>query len=145
MKRRVQRNAAGVTLLELMFASGVLAVSLAMLFGALVSINVLGGVSEERAVAASEIAGVLEHLRTLDYADLVAYQLPWSVTEPGTERALVVECFDADGGSLTLPLSVPEGEDPPVLPNPLEVKVTLLWANENGRAHVMSASTEIGR
>jgi len=25
------------------------------------------------------------------------------------------------------------------------VKVTLLWANENGRANVMSASTEIWR
>ena len=131
-----------MTLLELMFASGVLAMGLALLFGSLVSINVLGNISEDRTSAAVQVASVLEHLRTQSYDDLLNYQLPPEPSAPGVKRAIVVECFDENGGSVPLPLRQTQDgvTETPNLPSPLEVRVTMAWASENGRAWSVQTS-----
>ncbi len=147
MKRQRRHNNGGFTLLELMFASGVLALGLAMLFGALISINALGQISEERTTATAQVASVLEHIRTQDFDDLLNYELPYLPSGPGVERAIVVECFDEDGGAVQLPMAQ-AAEDTgvtPSFPNPLEVKVTMVWASDTGRPYSVSATTLVGR
>lgn len=136
---------AGVTLLELMFAAGVLAITLGILFGALVTLNVMGQIAEGRTQASTALAGVLEEVRLLTFDQLIAY-IPEPIESAGLDIALLIEVFDADGDPLPLPLA-PGGGGNPIssLPNPVEVRATALWSRGGGRIFSSTASTFHGR
>lgn len=136
------KNDTGLTLIELMFASGILAMALSMLFGSLISISSLSIIAEDRTVAAAQVASVAEEIRAMPFNQLVAFTPP-PIDGPGVNRAVLVEVFDADGTAMALPLAA--GQNLPLLPNPLEVKITMVWENSGGRVYSSYVTTQVGR
>lgn len=147
MKLRANSQA-GFTLLEAMFAAGVLSLALSMLFGSLLTINVIGQLSESRTQAACELASLLEEARTMSIGELINY-VPPELHGPGIDQSVQLEYIDGSGNAVPLPLA-PEEESgeakvPAGLPNPLEIRATYAWTDENGRVYGMSAATRHGR
>jgi type II secretory pathway pseudopilin PulG len=134
---RKRRNSVdGMTLLELMFAAAVMAITLSMLFGSLLNITFAGGTSEAKTFAASRLSSTMEQLRGLTFAELLSYQAS-SLGRPGT---VLVQCFDAANTATTIPL--PSGKDSTTinLPDPLTVRVTVTCSDERGHSVSSSAS-----
>ena len=71
---RIKR--AGFTLLELMFASGVLATALAILFGSLITMYTLSEVNEGRARASNHLSSLLEQVRSLPLNEALTLNVP---------------------------------------------------------------------
>lgn len=144
-------NNAGMSLVEVMFAMGILATTLSLLFGSLISISVVGKINEEKAVANTALNSTLEELRGKPLKDLLLYA-PDTPEKPGVERSVLLECYDADGTAVELPMDLAVDPDSgallealPDLPNPLEVKATLLWTNEKGHVFKSYATTSVSR
>lgn len=134
----------GMTLIEVSFAAGVLALALAMLFGSLISLTVIGRLNEDRAIAEVELSTVIDHAARLPLEELVVYQPP-SPARPGVKRSVSLVCFDHEGQPVNLPLPHGPGETPeiPELPNPLELQATLLWSAPSGHVFRSAASTMV--
>lgn len=149
MKRVLTKNS-GMSLIEVTFAMGILATTLSLLFGALISITVIGQVNEDKAVANAELSSVVEAMRGMSLAELLTYT-PEAPAHPGVEQTVVLECFDGDAAAIALPmaLDLDESGKPvgplPDLPNPVEVKATLLWTNDSGHVYQATITTAIGR
>jgi len=152
----------GVTLLELMFAAGVLATALSMLFASLIGIAAMGRLTQQREAATTYVSTVMEELQHEDFEGLMLYVPPPFEGHGLRQPTVVVECFDADGAPIELPLAVggegegegegePEGGesspevDPDDLPNPLEVRTTVIWTNTRGQEFSVSAAALYGR
>lgn len=147
---RVRGGTAGMTLIELMFACGILAMALAMIFGSLISISVIGRITESRTEAVTVLASVLEEIRALPYERVLTYTPPPNMEGPGVAHAVSVACVsggapvgetgDTTGTlpTLALPLAPDFGGS---LPNPLEVQVTVRWRESSG--HVFQASASV--
>ena len=140
-------NQQGFTLLELMFAAGVLATALAIMFTALISISLISRLNDSHMDAAASMATVMEEVRTFSHNDLMEY-LPPDIPGPGVEHVVEVEAVlgenEQTGELETVALPLPEEFDG-TLPNPLEFRVTLTWEEENGRIFEMVGSTVRGR
>jgi type II secretory pathway pseudopilin PulG len=150
MKRNPANNA-GMSLVEVMFAMGILATTLSLLFGSLISISVVGKINEEKAVANTALNSTLEELRGKPLKDLLLYA-PDTPEKPGVERSVLLECYDGDGAAVELPMDLAVDPDSgallealPDLPNPLEVKATLLWTNQKGHVFKAYATTSVSR
>lgn len=150
MTRRTANNA-GMSLVEVMFAMGILATTLSLLFGSLISISIVGQLNEEKAVANTALNSTLEELRGKSLKDLLLY-VPESPEKPGVERTVLLECYDGDGVAVELPMDLAVDastgallEPLPDLPNPLEVKATLLWTTAKGHVFKAYATTSVGR
>ncbi len=144
-------NNSGMTLIEIMFAMGILATTLSLLFGSLISISVVSRLNEEKAVANTTLNSTLEELRGKPLKDLLFF-VPETPEMPGVERTVSLECYDDDGTVLALPLDLEIDADSgalleplPDLPNPLEVKATLLWTDQKGHVFKTCATTSVGR
>ncbi|MBL7647532.1 MAG: type II secretion system protein [Candidatus Hydrogenedentes bacterium] len=144
-------NNSGMTLIEIMFAMGILATTLSLLFGSLISISIVGRLNEEKAVANTALSSTLEELRGKPLKDLLLYE-PQTPEWPGVERTVQLECFDEDGVAIAIPMDLDVDADSgalleplPDLPNPLEVKATLLWTNEKGHVFKTYVTTSVGR
>ncbi len=133
-------DAAGMTLVELMIAAGVIAIALVLSLGSIVSISETSALSADQVRAASELASLLEELRQLPFNDLLAHDpLPPVGANPTSEVTAV--CFDANGVAHDLPYDSSDGPSPGNLPNPLEVQVTVNWRDRMGRDMTMRASS----
>lgn len=143
-------NNEGMSLVEVMFAMAILATTLSLLFGSLISISVVGRLNEEKAVADTAVNSTLEELRGKPLKDLLLF-VPETPEKPGAERTILLECYDKDGAAISLPmdLSVDANgvlqEALPDLPNPLEVKATLMWTTQSGHVFKTYATTSVGR
>lgn len=137
----LSKSTAGMSLVEIMLASGVLATALSLLFGSLMSISVIGRISEERVAARVELSSVLEDLSDIKTtAQLLSYTLP-PLKGPGANHTAVLQAYLAGGTTITLPSVA----DPlPVLPNPVEVKVTYTWEDDAGHVYQVFASKMVG-
>lgn len=144
MKCVVKSNS-GMSLLELTFASGILAMALSLLFGSLISITLVARINEDMAIANIELANVLEEIRTMTLEELKDYEPP-ALEKPGTKQAVSLVFYDEFNEQIPLPLSEDDGDklDSPELPNPLELEATLLWSNEKGHMFRSSATTLVG-
>jgi len=145
--KRIRQTQAGMSLLEVMFAAGIMATALSLLFGSLISISLVGAINEDRAIANTTVASLLEEIRSLDHGALLAY-VPETPAHPGAKRVVTLECFGADGTAIALPLATDDQGNvvnAPSLPNPLEVRVTLLWQNDRGHVFQSYATTSMGR
>lgn len=131
MKRKVPKSEAGFTLLELMIASGILAVALSMVFGSLISVNVMGRLAESRTEATVAISSVVEDIRGTSIDDLLSYEAP-DFSGIGIGNMIIVRCTTGDGTELVLPYT---GETEQELPNPVTLQVQLIWAEDEGRAY----------
>lgn len=139
----VLKNNDGMSLIELTFASGVLAMALSMLFGSLMTITMIARLNEDRAVANVELANVLDGVRGMTMEELMDYQAPL-LSQPGTKTAVALVCYDTEGKTVPLPL-VQQGNEKPDLPNPLEVKATLMWSNKKGHVFESYATILVAR
>lgn len=145
--QRICNSRSGMSLLEVTFAAGIMATALSLLFGSLISISLIGRLNEDKSVAHTELASTMEQLRGLDFTDLMTFT-PAAPTMPGVEQTLTLECYLADGSARALPLTpniLGEVTVPENLPNPLEVRATLLWRNEKGHVFQAHATTSVGR
>lgn len=133
----------GMSLIELTFASGVLAMALSMLFGSLLTITLVARLNEDRAVANVTLANVLDEVRGMTLEELLEYEAPL-LSQPGTKAAVALVCFDNEGKTVPLPL-VQQGNEQPDLPNPLEVKATLMWSNQKGHVFQSHATVLVAR
>lgn len=130
----------GFTLLELTFASGILAMALSLLFGSLLTIVLVAQLNEDKAIASTHVASVLELVRGMSVDELLEFEPP-ELDRPGVRRAVSLVCFDTQGNAVELPLV----SDAPVpeLPNPVEVMATVLWRNAKGHVFETSATISV--
>ena len=133
---------AGMTLLEVMVASGVTAVAFLLALGSVMSIATTSDLTEDRTMAAATLSSVLEELRGLSYEGLLSY-IPPSPGDTGDGVYVSIVCFDEAGNMQYLPVD-PEYLETP-LANPLPIQVTILWQDNGGRYRSMSSSALIGR
>lgn len=136
MRRIVFRHDSGLTLLELVFAVGVVGVALAFLFGSLVNLSVASNMTQNRAIAATHLATVMEEFKTLDFAQQLAY-VPPLFQNLGPSEVVQLEIVLADGSTINLPV------DPltvGVLPNPMLVRCTVNWLGTSNRPLTLDAS-----
>lgn len=144
--RRV-RSEDGMTLLELMFACGVVAMALSFLFGSLLSLNVVGDLSQSRGLAVNHLSSVMEDLRHLSLEQLTEYAPP-TLFGVGVLERVEAQLHASDGTVIPLPLPaelLASATDPAAmldatLPNPCRMDVTLTWMDERGHAFSVSAS-----
>jgi len=149
MDRR-RSNTAGMTLLELMFAAGIVAVVLAMVFGSLITVSAIGTINESRVEAVAALSGIMEEINTLPYDQVLEY-MPPELEMPGRYYQISVELILPEGGEglgepggKTIFLPLPPEYDAP-LPNPVQVRVTLAWLAESGHDFRVEATTVKGR
>lgn len=133
---------AGLTLIEVMFASGIVALTLSMVFGALVSLSELSQSAERRAIAATHLSTLLETLRSLPYEVLRRYD-PSVLEGLMNGETAAAECFDASGAAVPLP--IPPDAVQEALPNPVRVRATITWTVGRGRILSMSGWALLAR
>lgn len=127
----------GFTLIEVMFACGVVAVAFLLLLGAVVNISSLGQISGTRSAASSHISSVIEEISVLNYESLMAYQPPVLPGIGATESVEVAVSLN-DGSTATLPVDPDNLDAAPT--NPLQIRVTVLWQDKMGRTMRSSAT-----
>ena len=141
----VRKSNAGMSLLELTFAAGVLAMALSLLFGSLMSIALVARINSDKAMANTILSGVLDDVRGMSLDDLKSYEAP-TLEQLGVNRVVSLAFFDAKGAEIPLPLKEEdeslEDED---LPNPLEVVAMLLWTDEKGHVFHTRAAMLVAR
>jgi type II secretory pathway pseudopilin PulG len=137
MARGAGSAAAGMTLLEVMIAAGIMATALVLLMGSLGNISATGATAEDRALAASHVSSVLEEIRVMDRESLLFYRAPGFRGLRG--EALAVQYVSTTGTVVNLPLSV--GVLPPPMPNPAEIRVTATWQSAAGHPYRYRATT----
>ena len=128
-----------MTLIELIFAVGVLAVALGFMFSSLVSMYGMGQIAEGRTRAAMIMTSVMDDLREMnDMQTLLAYTPEDNVFED-SGAVVVVEAIASDGS----PVALPAAGSAATFPNPLELRTTVFWSQVRGRTFSMSGSTLI--
>ena len=137
MKKRL-KDESGWLLIEVVFAAGIMAVSLSMIYGSMISLSDLGSLAETREIASSDLSTFMEQLRSSTVDEALALQ---PVVKP--REKIEVACVDATGAVRPLPLDPKTLSEP--LPNPLEVRVTLTWILGRGRTQSVSASALLAR
>jgi len=130
---------AGVALIEVMFATGIMALSLTMIFGSVISLGDLGSISENRRIASSHLASLQEQVRALSYDEVLSF----APKPSDASETVVFEYTDAKGAAVPLPLGAQPPAEP--LPNPLEVRLTVTHKDAKGYAHTVSGSTLVMR
>ena len=141
-KKYLRRNDAGMTLIELVFAAGVLAVALSTMVGALLTLTVMGDVAEGRTRATTALASVMEQVRAT--GPQVLTETPAPVECDGQTMAVMMEVFNDEGEPLSVPLSVDSEGNLPDLPDPMEVRVTVMWEDRRGRLYSSRSTTMLG-
>jgi len=135
------REERGVTLLELMFACGVMAMALSLLFGSMVTISLANKVTEDRGIAVTHLASVMEEVRAAG-SSVLGYIVP-ELAGAGVAEAITVQCYDSAGDAISLPVD-PDTLGGP-LPNPLQVECIATWYDEKGQVFSLSASEWVYR
>lgn len=137
-----KKTNSGFTLLEIMFAAGVLAIGLGLLFGSLVSINLLGQVAEGKTMATAYMSSVLEQVRSTPRSSVVTLVPRLAPQEPGYTMNVALEAIDASGNTLRLPLaSVAAGA---ALPNPLAIRATVVYTTPRNHMFSITSTTFCG-
>ena len=141
-RKRCRRNDAGVTLIELVFAAGVLAVALSTMVGALLTLTVMGDVAEGRTQAMTALASVMEQTRAAGPQALAQTPVPMEVD--GQTMAVSMEIINPNGENMSVPVQLDADGNMPTLPDPLEVEVTVMWEDKRGRVYSTRAATILG-
>lgn len=129
----------GLTLVELLIAAAILGSTLAYLLGSVISISALNATTHEQAVAVAQVSSILENLRGLSYSQLLAYTPP-AVQGLGAGTTVQIVGLGAGGAAVAIPASAST-----VLPNPVEMRVTITWKDKRARTQSSRASMMIRR
>lgn len=140
IKEDTLRASEGMTLLELVFAVGILASALGILFSAIISFYSLNQIAEGRARSAMIMASIMETIRGMDFATLMAFN-PNPIEAENANVFVVLEALNNDGEAVELPAPAQEAN----FPNPMEVRATILWTQQRGRVFTLTASTLVRR
>jgi len=132
----------GFTLIELMIASGVVAMSMGVMFGSLVSIGALGQVAEGKTEATAYMMSVLEQVRTMPRATLFSYTPLAPPQDPGFTMALALDALKSDGTSVRLPLASQATGS--TLPSPFAVRATVVYTTPRGYMYSVTSTTYAG-
>lgn len=140
---QVNRNPeAGLTLIEVSVAAGILLVTVVLLMGNVVNISRTSDVVSTQAVATGHVNTVLEEVHGLDFPELLAY-VPPAMSGLGNTEQVEVYCLDESGEAHRLPI---ENEELAArLPNPVEVQVLVKWHTAQGHEYKRRASILVGR
>lgn len=141
-KRGLARRGMGFTLLELMFAAGVLSIGLGLLFGSLVSIELMGQVAEGKTMATAYLSSVLEEVRQKSRSGLFEFAPQAPTQEPGWTMAAALDVLDAGGNPVRLPLANPAAGA--ALPDPVDVRVTVVYTTPSGHLFSITSTTAHG-
>ena len=126
--RAFEKNT-GMALVEVLFALGILVVTLSFLVGSLISFNRLATVTEQRERAAVRMSSYLDGLRHAAPGEIVAGSFqPALVPENG--EVWQVHCQTADGNYLPIPIDTSTLSSP--LTAPLTVRVTVTRKDVHG-------------
>lgn len=140
--RQTRKNNAGMTLVELVLAVGVLAMALGIMFSSIISMYRMGAIAEGRTRAAMVMTSVMEDIKNLQQIEQVLAYNPNPVSFEDPSVVVQLELFASDGSAVTLPTA------PGALtfPNPVEVRATVFWTEQpRERTYSMSGSTLLGR
>jgi prepilin-type N-terminal cleavage/methylation domain-containing protein len=148
MKTKLKRNDAGLTLLEVMIASGILAVGMVLLMGSVLSVASTTALTEQRAVSTTYIASVMEELDGRTLEEVLTYWPP-QLGQIGPADRIQILAYDTYGYGIPLPLGgmsteEPGGDGEPtstfdvsayagMFNSPLQIEVTLQRMDSSGR------------
>lgn len=138
----LRRNDAGMTLIELVFAAGVVAVALSTMIGALLTLTVMGDVAEGRTRAMTALASVTEEARAAGPEALT--RTPAPIVVDGKTLAVAMEVMNPNGENMDIPLALDENGNMPDLPDPLEIEVTVMWEDTRGRVYTTRTAMILG-
>jgi prepilin-type N-terminal cleavage/methylation domain-containing protein len=141
-RKRKRLGNLGFTLIELMIASGVVAMSMGVMFGSLISIGVLGQVAEGKTEATAYMMSVLEQARGMSRANLFTYTPQAPPQDPGFTMALALDALKADGTTLRLPLADQTAGSS--LPAPFAVRATVVYTTSRGYMYSITSTTYVG-
>lgn len=127
----------GMTLLELMFASGILAFVLSMIFTSVITVGMNREIHTQRLQAESVVSEILDQISRADTTQILSFN-PMVQHLPGKNPVLRVEVLTASGNPISLPVTGNVN-----LPNPLEVRVTLSWQTTRGYSITERGSTYV--
>ncbi len=142
-----RRNDAGMTLIELMIAAGIMTVAFVLLFGSIISISGTGQMSEDRAMAAAHMGTITEELRGLGWNEFLAYQPP-ALVGLGTGAQIDIELIDTSGANETVLGALPTTHSDLAAafpPNPIEARITISWMDIRGHQLSTSATALFAR
>jgi type II secretory pathway pseudopilin PulG len=135
--RKDRRQLTGMTLVELMFAAGILTVVLSMIFTSVISVGVNREIHTQRLQAESAVNEVLDQISRTDASQILNFQ-PDVVLLPGNNAVLQIEAVASDGSAIAIP-----SVNPVSLPNPVEIRVILSWQTDRGYTITKRASTYV--
>lgn len=139
LQNQKRRADSGMTLVELVIAVGVLAVALGMMFSSLISLYSMAQIAEGRTRAAMIMTSVVENMRAMDFETLMAWN-PNPIDFEDADAVVVLEAIDMNGDAVELPSQAAAAN----FPNPMEVRVTVVWTQLRGRVYSFTASTLAG-
>ena len=142
-----RRNDAGMTLIELMIAAGIMTVAFVLLFGSIISISTTGQMTEDRALAAAHMGTITEELRGLGWTEFLAYEPP-ALEGLGTGAQIDIELTDTSGANETVLGVLPTTHSDLATafpPNPIEARITISWLGTRGHELSMSATALFAR
>lgn len=119
--KKNKKKQKGMTLIELMFAAGVLAFVLSMIFTSVVTMGMNREIHTQRLQAESTVSEILDQISRTSRDQILNFR-PNLENLPGNNAVIRVEAISASGTPITLPNNGNIN-----LPNPLEVRVTLTW------------------
>ena len=137
---QLRRNDAGVTLIEIIFAAGIVATALGIMLGSLVTLAVMGDVAEGRARAITAKSGVLEQMRAAGPRNFLLQPLEQVVVDDHV-LDVSMQMLTADGDFLDAPLDL---EDDGPFSDPMELQITVEWEGLRGRRYSIRSSALIG-
>ncbi|NTW99818.1 MAG: hypothetical protein HGB35_07825 [Geobacteraceae bacterium] len=133
------RKDLGFTLIELMFAAGVLAMGLGMLFGSLISMNLMVQVAEGKTKATAYMSSVLEQVRETPRSTLFTFSPVAAPQCPGYAMRVVLDAVNTDGSTVRLPLANAAAGS--ALPSPLVIRATVAYTTPRGQEFSMTSTT----
>ncbi|HOV32225.1 MAG TPA: type II secretion system protein [Candidatus Hydrogenedens sp.] len=136
--RENKRRQRGMTLVELMFAAGILTFVLSMIFTSVISVGVNREIHTQRLQAESAVNDVLDQISRMDASQILSFQ-PDVVLLPGNSAVLQIEAVVSDGSTI----NIPSVNGAVTLPNPVEIRVILSWQTDRGYTITKRASTYV--
>ncbi|MGC8844508.1 MAG: PulJ/GspJ family protein, partial [Candidatus Hydrogenedens sp.] len=100
--KKSKKKQQGMTLIELMFAAGVLAFVLSMIFTSVITVGMNREIHTQRLQAESVVNEILDQISRSDSSQILNF-LPDIPNLPGTNAVLRVEAITGDGTPITLP------------------------------------------
>ena len=143
-RRATAANEAGMTLIELVIASGIVMGGLVLMMGSIMSISQTTTQSAERAQASIQMVSLAEFYQDMTLDEMLTFKPPM-LDGLGVTQSVEVDCMGSNGEYLSLPMDSMVDSERATLPNPLEVRIAVEWRDSSGRRYSKTVATTVGR